>query len=173
MDYTNLNKSLQTSLKSYNVIMSSPIRLNSIDLIEQYCLPLVAQMEHTPISFCTSTELKDENGKFVGNIHMLGSLKSPGLILAAIQTGISENELYKVNELFNAVLKIVVCDCWNEMQPLGYTLDSFIEQLYYNHTTSSAIQTKSKIIELEGRKIQFILTTDNQNYEWLLRIGLL
>ena len=56
--------------------MTKPIRLSSPTDVRQYCNFLTDPTKQALVTYCTSTELKDNQG-FLGDVSMLGSPGCP------------------------------------------------------------------------------------------------
>ena len=68
--YIEANSLLKESLGKNQIKMSSPIKLAKPDTISKYCTLFSSPEKQKLVQYCTSTELKDANGAFLGNIHM-------------------------------------------------------------------------------------------------------
>jgi hypothetical protein len=84
--YAEANSLLKQKLADHEISMSSPIILREPDDIKQYCTFFTSEETQKNIEYCTSTELKDKDGKFLGNVHMVGSSDEPKIVLVLIQT---------------------------------------------------------------------------------------
>ncbi|MEJ2259946.1 MAG: hypothetical protein P8X78_05505, partial [Nitrosopumilaceae archaeon] len=76
ISYVDTNKELQSVLDLQQIRMSSPLKLNGFS-IEQYCTFFSDDNLQNSIEYCTSTELLDSEGRYLGNIHMVGSPSEP------------------------------------------------------------------------------------------------
>ncbi|NJK77775.1 MAG: hypothetical protein HC944_01790, partial [Nanoarchaeota archaeon] len=85
LSYVDSNSVLKSSLAENKILMSSPLKFTG-ESVEKYCTFYQNEQKQNLISYCTSTELKDPDGKFLGNIHMVGNNNSPDAILGVIQT---------------------------------------------------------------------------------------
>ena len=75
--YLEANSILKQKLAEQNLQLSSPIKLSKPDDIQKYCSFFTDKEKQDVVQYCTSTELKDEAGDFLGNIHMVGSADQP------------------------------------------------------------------------------------------------
>ena len=170
--YTNSNLKIQAILLSHQIAMSSPVKLDTQDLIEQYCLSFIAEKARDIIDYCTSTELKTSNGDFFGNIHMVGSTNSPDLIIGTIQIDPFFNQEKEANAVFTSMLLTLVCDCWEDKKPSNFdSLTSFLDSVKEMHLETLKPRTVSQVITLEDKQIQTILITNQQGYEWQFLIN--
>jgi hypothetical protein len=166
-DYITSNLILKDILASNDIDISSPIKLSTQNLIEEYCLPFIAEKEHSMIEYCTSTELKNSDSEFLGNIHMAGSLKEPNLILGAIQIDPFLTQERDAKKILNSMILAFVCNCWKEQKPLNFdSLNSLLDEANQIHLETLKPKTISPIITLEDKQLQFIIITNEQGYEW-------
>ncbi len=94
--------------------MSSPIRLQTKDEIQKYCSFFADSEKQKLVEYCTSTELKDGNGKFLGNIHMVGLKDIPQMVLVLIQTDPYMSQIDSVKKVFDTTTQELVCKCWED-----------------------------------------------------------
>ena len=64
--YLENNLVLKQKLSEQGISMSSPIRLQTPDDIQKYCSFFADNEKQKLVEYCTSTELKDKNGDFLG-----------------------------------------------------------------------------------------------------------
>ena len=84
VSYTQTNKDLKSELSMHEISMSSALMLNGFS-IEKYCTFFSDESIQNAIEYCTSTELLDSDGKYLGNIHMVGVSDSPKYVIGIIQ----------------------------------------------------------------------------------------
>jgi hypothetical protein len=84
--YENATSVIEEKIEKKKISMSSPIILKGPSAIEKYCTFFEDESKQNLVEYCTSTELRDSEGNFLGNIHMVGSPKMPKLVLVLIQT---------------------------------------------------------------------------------------
>ncbi len=70
--YADANTKLKEALAAEGISMSSPVRLKEKTDIDKYCTFLKDKEKQSLVEYCTSTELRDSDGTFLGNIHMIG-----------------------------------------------------------------------------------------------------
>ena len=169
--YMNANSKLKEILDAYSISMSVPVELKDSNSIEKYCSFFEDPNIQKLVDYCTSTELLDSDGNFLGNIHMVGSPKLPKIVLVLVQADPFMKELDEIKSIFSVVIENLVCNCWEVIKPSGInTIDEWIERHREFH--SSAVRTHSKsTLELEGKQLQIELTTNTEGYLWKLLIS--
>lgn len=169
--YDDSNLKLKQNLESKEISMSSPIKLSDRKNLEVFCTFFENEDLQNQVEFCTSTELLDSEGEYLGNIHMVGNIKMPKIILAVIQTDPFFENLDDVKTVFSVVIEALVCDCWNEIQPSGIeTIPQWIDKQRDFHTSDTKPTSKSNL-NLSGMQLQMELTTNTQGYLWKLFIS--
>lgn len=160
------NSLLKEKLAEHKIQMSSPIKLSNPDDIEQYCSFFTSEERQQVVQYCTSTELKDADGAFLGNVHMVGTVEEPKIILALIQTG-TASDLDLVKTVFADITDALVCDCWAEQKPGGLgDMGQWVYGLYQFHTDGTKPHSKSNVLSLEGKSLQLEMSTNEQGYLW-------
>ena len=168
--YMNANSKLKEFLETYGISMSAPVELRSPSSIEKYCSFFDDENTQKLVEYCTSTELLDSEGNFLGNIHMVGSPKLPKIVLVLIQADPFMQELAKIKPVFRVVIENLVCTCWGEVKPSGInTIDEWIERHREFHTSDTR-PTSTSTVSLEGKQLQIELTTNSDGYLWKLLI---
>lgn len=166
-----LNGLLREDLSKQNVAMSSPVRLQSQEAIAKYCSLFSDERQQSLVKYCTSTELKDAKGKFLGNIHMVGSGEMPQVVMTLIQTDPLMSELDTVKTVFHTVIDDVVCKCWEDIRPSGMSSpNDWIDGLKQFHQSDTQPHSRSTQLKLGQKTIQLELTTNNDGYFWQLFI---
>ncbi|HSD05436.1 MAG TPA: hypothetical protein VLB45_06780, partial [Nitrosopumilaceae archaeon] len=131
--YDEANSDLKSNLISEGISMSSPLKFVEQNSIEKYCSFFSDPEKQKLVEYCTSTELKDGNGNFLGNIHMIGTIDAPRLVFVVVQS--NPVDTGQVKTVFGISTKELVCDCWNQVKPGGYeTIESWIDALRDFHT---------------------------------------
>ncbi len=169
--YTDANSKLKESLSSHGVSMSSPIKLDTIKDITKFCSFFDNENKQTQVEYCTSTELRNSEGEFLGNIHMVGSRQMPKIVLVLIQTNPFMKDIDEIKSVFGVVIEDLVCDCWEEVKPGQIeTVGSWIDMQREFHTSDTKPTSKSNL-RLEGHELQVELTTNQEGYLWKLIIS--
>lgn len=164
--YITANSLLKEKLAENQIKMSSPIKLSDPNDIKKYCSFFTSDEKQQLVQYCTSTELKDANDAFLGNIHMVGSADEPKITLALIQTDDSSNlDLIKI--VFGIVTDNLVCDCWAQQKPGGLdSIGQWVDGLYQFHQSDAKPHSKSNPIQLGGKSLQLELTANEDGYLW-------
>ncbi len=151
--------------------MSSPIRLDAPEDIAKYCTFFTSEEKQKDIKYCTSTELNDSAGRFLGNVHMVGSPDKPKIAITLIQTDPFMSQIDSVKTVFNVAIQNLVCNCWQQEKPDGFAdADEWIEGLRQFHQSGTKPHSKSKQLVLGSKTIQLELTTNKDGYLWQLFI---
>ncbi len=169
--YLENNLLLKQKLAEHGISMSSPIRLQTPEDISKYCTLFTNEEKQKDVEYCTSTELKDDGGRFLGNIHMVGSSDKVKIVIALIQTDPSMSQIDLVKTVFETAIQSLVCDCWQQEKPSGFSdVGSWVEGLRQFHLNDTKPHSKSKPLVLESKTIQMELTTNKDGYLWQLFI---
>ena len=169
--YDDSNSKLKEKLEFFDISMSKPIKLINRNYLEEFCTFFENEDLQNQVDYCTSTELRDSEGKYLGNIHMVGSRQMPKIILALIQTGPFMQNLDDVKTVYNVVIEDLVCDCWNEVQPGDIeTVARWVDKQRDFHTSDTKPTSKSNL-SLSGMQLQMELTTNTEGYLWKLLIS--
>ena len=169
--YDDSNSKLKEKLEFFDISMSKPIKLINRNYLEEFCTFFENEDLQNQVDYCTSTELRDSEGKYLGNIHMVGSRQMPKIILALIQTGPFMQNLDDVKTVYNVVIEDLVCDCWKEVQPGDIeTVAGWVDKQRDFHTSDTKATSKSNL-SLSGMQLQMELTTNTEGYLWKLLIS--
>ncbi|MFM8659133.1 MAG: hypothetical protein ACKOCQ_04270 [Candidatus Nitrosotenuis sp.] len=169
--YVEANSLLKEKLAEKQIQMSSPIKVGTPEGISKYCTFFSSSEKQKLVQYCTSTELKNRNGTFLGNIHMVGAKDSPGAILTLIQTDKSMSTIDTAKTVFATVSDTMICDCWSEKKPGGLdSMDSWIDGLKQFHQSDTKPHSKSNLLQFEDKAMQLELTTNEDGYLWQLII---
>ena len=168
--YTETNYQLKQILEKKDISMSSPIKLDTARGIYTYC-NFFTGPEQQLIEHCTSTELLDPEGDFLGNIHAFGSPEEPKRIMAVIQLDPFLNQKEDAKTVFSVLTDHIVCQCWDEKNDEGLSMDDWAEAYLTSHIGAGKPTTSSNIILLEDKSIQMKLITNTEGYEWQLLIA--
>jgi len=169
--YADANTKLKEALATEDISMSSPVRLKEKTDIDKYCTFFKDKEKQSLVEYCTSTELRDSDVEFLGNIHMIGSPSFPRLVIVLVQVDPLMSQLDSVKTVFSTATETLVCNCWEEKKPGGFeTVSSLIDGLYQFHTGDVKPHSQSNQISIEGKSMQIELTTNTQGYLWELLI---
>jgi len=169
--YDESNSILKQNLEFFDISMSSPLNFINRNYLEEFCTFFENEDLQNLVDYCTSTELRDSEGKYLGNIHMVGSRQMPKIILTLIQTDPFWQNLDDVKTVYNVVIEDLVCDCWNEVQPGDIeTVAGWVDKQRDFHTSDTKPTSKSNL-SLSGMQLQMELTTNTEGYLWKLLIS--
>lgn len=170
--YDEANSVLKQSLQSDGIMMSSPLKFQKQQDLDKWCKFLSDPEKQKLIEYCTSTELKDQNDQFVGNVHMVGSSIAPSLVVVALQSNPYLDNIAQVKTIFDTVTKELVCDCWNTVKPGGYdAIGDWVNALRDFHNAGNQPHSQSKTIALASKHMQISLTTSTEGYVWKMLIA--
>lgn len=170
--YEEANSNLKTTLATRHINMSSPVRLSSQSDIMQYCDFLTNQTKQAMIEYCTSTEIKDEHGNFLGNLDMIGSTLAPVMVIAAAQSDPTFSNYNDVKILFGDVINETICQCWTSENPGNYTsISAMMDGLRTFHINGKRPDSATNSIPLNGEHFEIELTTNTKGYLWKLLVA--
>ena len=170
--YEKANSDLKKILLTHGINMSNPLRFSSQSYISQYCNFLSDPKKQALIKFCTSTELKDKNGNFLGNIDMVGSHTAPGLVIVALQSNPILTNYDDVKTVFGSVINETVCQCWDKAKPGSYaTLSNMMNALRDFHINGKEPNSTTHSIPLADKHFEIELSTNEQGYLWKLLVA--
>jgi len=171
--YTEMNYELKQILEENAISMSSPIKLDDLRAIWSYCNFFEGD-EQKLVEHCTSTELLDADGNFLGNIHAVGTTEEPKLIMALIQVDPFLNQKEDAKTVFSVLIDHIVCECWykkiiqNQTSVQGKSLDESADEHIEFHIAGGKPTSRSNIFLLDGKSIRMELTTNTDGYLWKL-----
>ncbi|MGD8708127.1 MAG: hypothetical protein PVI88_05525 [Nitrosopumilaceae archaeon] len=166
LSYIDTNKELQSVLDLQQIRMSSPLKLNGFS-IEQYCTFFSDDNLQNSIEYCTSTELLDSEGRYLGNIHMVGSPSEPWYVIGVIQANPTISQIDEIKNVFRIMLETTVCECWEEEKPGGFeTVSDWIDAAKSHHLEAKRITSKSEINGIAQKNILLEITTNTEGYLW-------
>jgi hypothetical protein len=169
--YLESNAKLKESLASHGISMSSPVKLSTIKDIEKFCSFFADKNKQDQVEYCTSTELRDSDGEFLGNIHMVGSRNMPKIVLVLIQTDPFMQDLDEIKSVYDVVIENLVCDCWEDVKPSEIeTVSDWVDRQKDFHTSDVKPTSKSNL-SIMGMSLQMELTTNTEGYLWKLLIS--
>ena len=170
--YEEANYNLKQTLHSYQINMTNPLKFSSDSDIRQYCNFFSDQTRQALVKFCTSTELKDENGNFLGNISMVGSTRAPGLVIVALQSDSTLSNLNDVKTVFGVAINETVCTCWSQQKPGGYaTISDMINSLRDFQIAGKQTNSTTHTVPLGSEHFEMELTTNQAGYLWKLLVA--
>ena len=166
ISYTDTNKNLQLELSTHKISMSSPLKLNGFS-IEKYCTFFADESIQNAIEYCTSTELLDSDGKYLGNIHMVGVSNSPKYVIGVIQADPQISQLDDIKIIYDAMIEYLVCDCWEAQKPGEFnSVSDWIDAANTHHLEAKRITSKSEISGIAQKDLLLEITTNTEGYLW-------
>jgi len=169
--YVDSNSILKSSLASNGILMSSPLKFTG-NSISKYCTFYQNEQKQNSVTYCTSTELKDSEGKFLGNIHMVGTLDSPDSVLGVIQTDPYLSNLDSLKTTYQIMIESLVCDCWQDQKPGDFqTVSEWIDAAKSHHLEAKRITSSSEVSGLADKQLFLEITTNSDGYLWKLIIS--
>lgn len=170
--YEEANSDLKSTLALNHINMSNPLRFSSQENIRQYCNFLTDPNKQDLVKYCTSTELRDEHGNFLGDVNMVGSSTAPGLVMAVLQLDPMLTRYNDVKTVFSAVINETVCQCWDKEKPGGYaTLSDMIDALRDFHINGKKPDSTTHSISLANKHFEIEVTTNENGYVWKLLVA--
>ena len=166
LSYIDTNKELQYNLDLFNIQMSSPLKLNGFS-IDKYCTFFSDELIQKSIEYCTSTELLNSEGQYLGNIQMVGSNAFPEYVIGVIQSDSSASQLEDIKIIVNSMIESVICYCWDEKKPGNFeSVSSWIDAANLHHLENTSVTSKSTINGLNEKPILLEITTNENGYLW-------
>ena len=166
LSYVDSNSILKSSLASRGISMSSPLKISG-GSIAKYCTFYSNAEKQSSIEYCTSTELKDSDGKFLGNIHMVGSANSPDAVLGVIQTDPHMSNIDSLKVTYETMVESLVCDCWQDQKPGDLESVSFwVDATKSHHLDAKGATSSSKLTGFAQKQLILEVTTNTEGYLW-------
>ena len=166
VSYVDTNKNLQSTLDLQQIRMSSPLKLNGFS-IEQYCTFFSDESLQDSIEYCTSTELLDSKGQYLGNIHMVGAPSEPWYVIGVIQTNPTVSQLNEIKTVYRTMIESTVCECWEDEAPGGFeSVSAWIDAANSHHLKAERITSKSEISGIAQKTLLLEITTNTEGYLW-------
>lgn len=170
ISYETVNSDLKSTLINQQINMSKPLKFSTPTDLNQYCNFLTNQTKQAMIEYCTSTELKDSHGGFLGNINMIGSVTAPVLVIVALQSDPLFSNYGDVKTVFGDVVNETICQCWDKAS--GYsTLSALIDAQRDFHVKGNQPFSTTHAVPLGGVHFEVDITTNNQGYVWKLLVA--
>lgn len=172
ISYETVNSDLRNILRSQQINMSNPLRFSTQANINQYCDFLSNKTKQAMIEYCTSTELKDRQGNFLGDINMVGSGMAPVLVITALQSDSSLSNYNDIKTVFGDVVNETICQCWDKEKPGGYaSLSAMMDAQRDFHLKGNQSSSTTHGVPLGGIHFEIDITTTNQGYVWKLLVA--
>lgn len=166
LSYVDSNSLMKSSLVAKGISMSSALKISG-GSIAKYCAFYNDVEKQNSIEYCTSTELKDSDGKFLGNIHMVGSMDSPSAVLGIIQTDLDMSNLDNIKIIYQVMVASLVCDCWQDQKPGDLeSVSSWVDATKSHHREATGTTSSSKITGFAQKQLILEVTTNTEGYLW-------
>ncbi len=166
VSYKETNESIQSKLSIHKISMSSPLKLNGFS-IKKYCTFFSDESIQNAIEYCTSTELLSSDGKYLGNIHMVGIPGMPKYMIGIIQADPQISQIGDIKIIYKTMIESIVCNCWNDQKPGGFeSVSDWIDAANSHHLDAKKITSKSVISGLAKNDLVLEITTNNEGYLW-------
>lgn len=169
--YDAVNSDIKNNLVKKGINMSAVLKFSDPKAVESAC-PLIFLDKTTQkiVEYCTSSDLIDSQGNYLGNIHIVGSPNAPKFIAVLIQVNPFMDELNSVKNVFQSTIKSIVCECWEDFKPSGFeTIDDWIDVHREFHLQATRTTSISKV-DLSGKHLEIEITTNQEGYLWKLFI---
>ena len=164
--YVDSNSLMKSSLAAKGISMSSALKISGSS-IAKYCTFYGDVEKQNSIEYCISTELKDSDGKFLGNIHMIGSMDSPNAVLGIIQTDPYMSSLDDIKSTYQIMVESLVCDCWQDQKPGNLeSVSAWIDAAKSHHLEATGTTSSSKIAGFAQKQLLLEVTTNTEGYLW-------
>ena len=169
--YDEENSDIRSALATHHINMTKPIQLSTQADVRQYCNFLTDPAKQALVTYCTSTELKDNQG-FLGDVSMLGSTDLPGIVVVAMQSNPMLTNYGDVKTVFGVVVNSTICQCWEKETPDGFlTLSALVDKLRDTHLTTKDPTTSTHVLPLGNKHFKIELTTNESGYLWKLLVS--
>ena len=166
LSYVDSNSLMKSSLAAKGISMSSALKISG-GSIAKYCTFYGDNEKQNSIEYCTSTELKNSDGKFLGNIHMIGSMDSPNAVLGIIQTDPYMSSLDDIKSTYQVMVESLVCDCWQDQKPGNLeSVSAWIDAAKSHHLEATGTTSSSKITGFAQKQLLLEVTTNTEGYLW-------
>ncbi len=168
--YQEANSILRQKLETHGISMSSPINLINKNTLNEFCSFFSDEIKQQKVEFCTSTELLDSEGNYLGNIHMVGSRSMPKIVLAVAQTNPFMENLDQIKLVYEETVDLLVCDCWEDFEPSGFkTVSEWVDKQREFHASDTR-PTSASSVDIKNKNLQMELSTNTDGYQWSLVI---
>jgi len=152
---------IQDTLSEKNIIVSSPTPITD-HTIGQYCAYFENGLPRT-VEYCTTTAVMDYQGTPLGNINIGGTMQSPVMAVANLETKTLESNSDEVVAIFETMIETLVCDCWEDKESKDYgSIAAWLEAAQTFYADSDGRNIKSKIDNLGDSEI-FLEITSKEN----------
>ena len=167
--YSDINK-IKKILTTQNISMSTPTEISD-RTVKQYCSYFDNDGVQKTVEYCSTTALVDTEDIPLGNINIGGSSTYASMALAIIDVSPQINSKSdEVIFVFQSMIDVLVCDCWEEKQPGGFeSVAHWLEMAETRYLESDKSTLTSKIDGLDGKRVILEITSvAEESYIWTL-----
>ena len=159
---------MQTKLAAKDIYMSSLTAVTD-RTIDHYCTFFDENDQKQSVSYCATTALLNLSGDTVGNLNMGGTSEYPILALAIVDSKFIDSKQGQVEFIFKTVIDSLVCDCWEEQKPGGFSsVSEWIDLAAKKYDQSGQITLKSTIEGIDNKQVILEITNTGSSYIWTL-----
>lgn len=159
---------IRNELLSKDIFMSAPTKISDYT-VKEYCMYFDQNNNQKIMNQCFTSAITDSAGAPLGNINIGGDANDAQMALAIITTDDLKSRQDVITSVFEILVKTLVCDCWDEQHPGGFSsVGSWIDAAKSYYVESGQDSTKSKISGLAGKQLILEITKDNDSYLWTL-----
>ena len=167
--YSDLDN-LETKLAAKDIYMSSPTVVTD-HTIDHYCTFFDENDRKQSVRYCATTALLDLSGDTIGNLNMGGTSESAIMALAIVDSKFLDSKQAQVEFIFKTMIQSLVCDCWEERQPGGFSsVSEWIDTAAEKYEGSGQITLKSTIEGIDNKQVILEITNTGSSYLWTLII---
>jgi len=151
-------ETIQTTLSEQNITVSI-----TDHTISQYCMIFENKLPQK-INYCTTTNVIDSEGNPFGNINMGGSINSPILAIANLETTTLESNQDDVLAVIEVMIETLVCDCWEEEKSDDdlESISAWLDAVHSFYNDSGQRSVKSQVDDL-GTSVITLEVTSTEN----------
>ena len=159
---------LQTKLAAKDIYMSSLTAVTD-RTIDHYCTFFDENDKKQSVSYCATTALLNLSGDTIGNLNMGGTSDSAIMALAIVDSKFLDSKQAQVEFIFKTAVDSLVCDCWEEQRPGGFSsVSEWINVAAEKYVESGQITLKSTIEGIDNKRVILEITNTGNSYLWTL-----
>ena len=170
--YSHINK-IKRILTTQDISMSTPVEISD-RTVKQYCSYFDNDNIQQTVEYCSTTALVDSEDIPLGNLNIGGSSTDASMALAIIDVSPKVNSKSDtVTFVFQSMIDVLVCDCWEEQQPGGFeSVAHWLDTAEKHYIESEKPTLTSKIDGLDGKQVILEITSvTEESYVWTLVVA--
>lgn len=170
--YSHINK-IKKILATQGISMSTPAEISD-RTVKQYCSYFDNDGVQQTVEYCSTTALVDSEDVPLGNLNIGGSSTAASMALAIIDVSPQVNSKSDVvTFVFQSVIDVLVCDCWEEKQPGGFeSVARWLDTAEQHYVESGKHTLTSKIDGIDGKQVILEITSvAEESYIWTLVVA--